>query len=79
MTCEGRNGPDIPTLEPRNHCLLHRRKVVRPLAEIRDLERPNGPPSGGIPTGILSLILSFQMNRSHHQSAVPYLYDSRAY
>jgi hypothetical protein len=26
--------------------------VVKPLAEIRDLERPSGPPSGGSPTGI---------------------------
>ena len=36
------------------HRRLQRRKVVKPLAEIRERERPNGPPSGGIPTGIVS-------------------------
>ena len=79
MTCEGLKGPEIPTLDPRNHCRLQRRKVVSPLAEIRDRERPNGPPRGGIPTGIFSSHLNFQMNRSHHLTSVLCLFDYRVY
>ena len=55
-TCDVFNGPDKPSLEPRNHCLLHLRKVVRPLAEILERDFPSGPPKGGFPNGIKSPI-----------------------
>tara|TARA_B100001996_G_scaffold275338_1_gene216068 strand:+ start:311 stop:592 length:282 start_codon:yes stop_codon:yes gene_type:complete len=51
-TCEVFNGPDNPNLELRNHCDLHLRKVVNPLADIRERDLPKGPPKGGFPNGI---------------------------
>ncbi|RZD41962.1 MAG: hypothetical protein CXT70_03660 [Methanobacteriota archaeon] len=56
-TCGGFNGPLIPTLFPKNHCLSQRKNEVNALAERRERERPSGPPRGGILTGII-----------HHQS-----------
>ncbi len=56
-TCGGFNGPRIPTLFPKNHCLSQRKNEVNALAERRERERPSGPPRGGLLTGII-----------HHQS-----------
>lgn len=72
-TCEVLRGPDKPSFEPRNHCFLHLRKVVSPLAEIRERDLPSGPPKGGFPNGIKSPI-SYQKNSNLQNFAVPYLF-----
>ena len=72
-TCEVFKGPDSPNLELRNHCVLHLRKVVNPLAEIRERDLPKGPPKGGFPNGIKSPNWH-QKNSSLQNFVVPYLF-----